>query len=387
MQTATRPFATRAISATPRGASSMNATTSCASATSKDPSSHGSCSAGPSRTSRSGKRRRSVSAKAGAGSIADASAPRRTSSCVSIPVPAPTSRTRSPAFTPAKSAKTGASRDEKRPMKLSYAASESHIAGVSPSSRAPWPSAQRAGTSPPAGRAPRRRASAPARARPGRAHPRPGRPGPPTWIAGSHSSSTDSYSTGDLERRRLDVPQPALLEELAQRRLVAVLRRGREGARTDLPPHLAERVHHVHPLDLPHRRRDDPAGLRHARELAERGRSVVDEDDDELRERRVEGAVIPGKVGGGSLLDRGAGEAVAQHLDVVGGRLRGGHARLADARGKLLRQRARAAADVEHAHPRGHAREVRERGRKLRRVPAHEPVVRVTRAAEDRPCH
>src|SRR5579862_7733672 len=129
MQTATRPFATRAISATPAGASSMNATTSCASATSKEPSSHGSCSAAPSRTSRSGKRRRSDSANAGAGSIADGRAPRRTSSCVSIPVPAPTSRTRSPAVTPAKSAKTGASRDEKRPMKLSYAASELHISG------------------------------------------------------------------------------------------------------------------------------------------------------------------------------------------------------------------------------------------------------------------
>src|SRR5579863_8261330 len=127
MQTAMRPFATRAISATPAGASSMNATTSCASATSKEPSSHGSCSAGPSRTSRSGKRRRSVSANAGAGSIAAVAAPRRTSSCVSIPVPAPTSRTRSPGVTPAKSAKTGASRDEKRPMKLSYAASEFHI--------------------------------------------------------------------------------------------------------------------------------------------------------------------------------------------------------------------------------------------------------------------
>src|SRR5437868_4270810 len=102
----------------------MKVTTSCASAASNDSSGHGSSSAGASCTPMSGNRSCSAATNGGEGSAADASAPRRTSSAVSAPVPAPTSSTRWPASIPAKSAKSGASRVEKRPMKLSYEVSE-----------------------------------------------------------------------------------------------------------------------------------------------------------------------------------------------------------------------------------------------------------------------
>ena len=61
---------TRAISRRPASASVMNATTSDESAASKLPSSHGSSSATPSRTSAPGLRSRQAATNCGAGSIA-----------------------------------------------------------------------------------------------------------------------------------------------------------------------------------------------------------------------------------------------------------------------------------------------------------------------------
>ena len=100
MQSATVPpgRVTRAISRMPWSGSLMNAITSWASAASNAPSSHGSASAPPTRTSAPGWRSRQASANCAAGSIAATrSAPvRATSSCASPPGPQPTSRTRMP---------------------------------------------------------------------------------------------------------------------------------------------------------------------------------------------------------------------------------------------------------------------------------------------------
>ena len=64
---------------------------------------------------------------------------------------------------------------------------------------------------------------------------------------------------------------------------------------------------------------------------------------------------------------------------VRGGELRRGvdrgHVVLAEARGELVRQPARPAADVERAHPGRHPGGVRERDRQLRHVAPHEAVV------------
>ena len=113
MQGATVPpgRVTRAISRMPWSGSLMNAITSWARAASNVPSSHGSASAPPTRTSAPGWRSRQASANCAAGSIAATrSAPvRAASSCVSPPGPQPTSSTRSPAATPAASASATAS--------------------------------------------------------------------------------------------------------------------------------------------------------------------------------------------------------------------------------------------------------------------------------------
>ena len=112
--------ATRPSSRIAAGASSMKATTSCASARSKLSSANGSSSAGASCTSSCGKRERNARANSGDGSTATTLAPRRRAHAVNAPVPAPTSSTCCPSPTPANSAKSGASRTEYRPMKSSY---------------------------------------------------------------------------------------------------------------------------------------------------------------------------------------------------------------------------------------------------------------------------
>jgi hypothetical protein len=104
-------FVTRAISPMPWSASLIQATTSEHIAASKVPSSQGSDSATPSRTSAPGMRAWQAAANWGAGSIAAtlSSPTRRASSTASAPGPQPTSRTRMPARTPAASANFGAS--------------------------------------------------------------------------------------------------------------------------------------------------------------------------------------------------------------------------------------------------------------------------------------
>jgi len=92
-----------------------------ASAASKTPSSNGSRSADASRRSMSGCRPRSAVTKDADGSTAETALgpTRRSSSSVSAPVPHPTSTTRIPVTTPAKSA-NGADRSrDHRPMKAS----------------------------------------------------------------------------------------------------------------------------------------------------------------------------------------------------------------------------------------------------------------------------
>ena len=99
---------------------------------SKLSSANGSSSAGASWTSIFGNRARSARVNSGEGSAATTVAPRPTNSRVSAPVPAPTSSTRCPSRTPAKSAKSGASRTEYRPMNSSYDSSSTWKTPLTP---------------------------------------------------------------------------------------------------------------------------------------------------------------------------------------------------------------------------------------------------------------
>ena len=116
-------FVTRAISARPATGSAMKWTTSWASAASKVASGNGRCSAAASRTSTPGNRSRTAATNGldGSTAVTFAVPRRRPSSAVSAPGPQPTSITRWPAATSARSAICPTSRSEKRPMNRSYA--------------------------------------------------------------------------------------------------------------------------------------------------------------------------------------------------------------------------------------------------------------------------
>jgi len=100
---------TRAISVTPAAGSDMKCTTSCARLASNVASANGSDSAAACRMSTSGCLARAASTNDGEGSIAVTfgAETRATSSVVSAPGPQPTSITRCPPATPAKSASCG----------------------------------------------------------------------------------------------------------------------------------------------------------------------------------------------------------------------------------------------------------------------------------------
>ena len=103
---------------------------------------------------------------------------------------------------------------------------------------------------------------------------------------------------------------------------------------------------------------------------ASRMKAITSEDSATSKRVVVERQVLRGAVAH-------VGARVA--LTVRGGELRRGvdrgHVVLAEARGELVRQPARPAADVERAHPGRHPGGVGERDRELRHVAPHEAVV------------
>ena len=133
---------------------------------------------------------------------------------------------------------------------------------------------------------------------------------------------------------------------------------------------------------IPDARRNDTAATGHAAHLAEARRRIAHEVDDELRERRVERAVLERQALrlGPSHVD--ARIALPRGLDEARRRVDGRHGFCADSAHELARQSAGAAADVEHELRLPDGREVREPRGQRRRVPAHEPVVRLRACGE-----
>ena len=80
-----------------------------------------------------------------------------------------------------------------------------------------------------------------------------------------------------------------------------------------------DRGEHVDLFHAPHADRDPAGDPRH---LRDRRRPVGDERDDELRERQVEDAGAVGQRLGRRLLDLEVREALAQHGDELGRRIR-----------------------------------------------------------------
>src|SRR6188472_546901 len=128
---------------------------------------------------------------------------------------------------------------------------------------------------------------------------------------------------------------------------------------------------------VPYARRDDPASSRHPPHLGQARHGVVHEVDDELPQRRVEGAVAEGQVLGAREPDLDAGMTLARGVDERARRVDGGHATGAEPGDELGGQRARAAAHVERAVAVMDLGEVGQLRRKLARVGAHEAVVGV----------
>ena len=118
----------------------------------------------------------------------------------------------------------------------------------------------------------------------------------------------------------------------------------------------------------------DAARADDAPHLGDARRRVVHERDDELRERGVEALVRPRQVLGRRLVHGDVGQPLAQRRDERRRRVGGGDLRAAAH--ELGGQRARAGADVEHAHAPADAGEVGEQRREPHRVAAHEVVVR-----------
>src|SRR3954454_804745 len=152
----------------------------------------------------------------------------------------------------------------------------------------------------------------------------------------------------DVDRRRLDLLEACvaaerfeLLERLEQ--LPLARRRGSEVAR-----HLPEVAEERHLREIPRARRDDAAGPRDPPHLDEAGPRIIEEMQDELRERYVEGSVRPGQRLGCARAHVRVRNARAAGIDHRG-RVDRGDVLLPDSARELLGQDSRAAADVEHA--------------------------------------
>ena len=126
---------------------------------------------------------------------------------------------------------------------------------------------------------------------------------------------------------------------------------------------------------VPDARCDDPTGACHSRHLAQSCDGVGHEMDDELCECRVEDAVVEGQAFSGREV----------HVDCRVARFRRGDERLrwvdrrdclpADPPNKLARERAGAAAHIQHTLPFADSCEFGQLGCELRRVSTHEPVI------------
>ena len=180
------------------------------------------------------------------------------------------------------------------------------------------------------------------------------------------------------------VGHPRALEAV---RDVALEGAGHELLALDARVHAARRgpvrAQHRHATagDVPHARGDRAARPRHARHLPHALIRVAHEADHQRRQRCVELAVAPRQRLGDALADVGAGIALPAGGDELRRRVDRRDVLGADAGDELARETARSAADVEHPAL-GQAREVGERRGQRRHVPAHEPVVLVSRSAE-----
>ena len=181
----------------------------------------------------------------------------------------------------------------------------------------------------------------------------------------------------DGEKPLLHVAETGLVEEPLE---VALARAGEVrlvgDARVELArgvPEARERASAARVI--PHARRDDAAATGHASHLCDSGRRIGHEVDDELRQRRVERAVVERQALRLRAPDVDAGVALARSLDEPGGRVDGCDRVRAESPHELARQGSRAAADIEQTLRLSDGSEVREPRRQRRRVPAHEPVV------------
>ena len=129
--------------------------------------------------------------------------------------------------------------------------------------------------------------------------------------------------------------------------------------------------------EVPHARRDDPAGARDADHLADAGRGIRHEMHHELGERGVEGVVVERQMLGDTVADVGPGVPCDRRGDEALGRIDTRHLGLAESRGELLGERSRPASHVERSARGGKPGAVDEERGERPGVPAHEAVVRL----------
>ncbi len=133
---------------------------------------------------------------------------------------------------------------------------------------------------------------------------------------------------------------------------------------------------------IPDARRDDAAPTGDAPHLRDPLRGIGHEVDDELRQRRAECAVVERQALGLRAPDVDARVALPRGLDEPGRRVDGCDRVRAEPPHELARQGSGAAADIEHTLRLSDGGEVGEPRRQRRRVPAHEPVVRLRAGGE-----
>ena len=188
----------------------------------------------------------------------------------------------------------------------------------------------------------------------------------------------------DRERGLLDLLQLGCLKELrrggphARRR--AATRPPRADRARAPPPRSAQRA--LTARVIPDARRHDAALARHARHLAQPCHGVCHEVNDELGEGGVEGVALEREVLRGRLLHADAWVSLEGGRDEGLRGIDGRHGRRSQPPDQLARERTRTAPDVEHALAGLDSREIGEQRGERHRVPAHEPVVCVSRDDE-----